>query len=134
MGRVSATSTLGDRYGTARPRRRWLVIAAAALVAVAFLGWLAWVVWAQSTPAVDSELLGFDIVDDHTATAFVSVALGDGVEARCVVRALAEDHSLVGELTFAPRDGRNDVTIRTERVATSVTLDGCTAPGQGRPR
>ena len=106
MGPVSATSTLGDRYGTARPRRRWLVIAAAALVAVAFLGWLAWVVWAQSTPAVDSELLGFAIVDDdHAATAFVSVALGDGVEARCVVRALAEDHSLVGELTFAPRTG-----------------------------
>ena len=134
MGAVSTTSTLGDRYGAARPARRWLVIGGSVVVATAFLGWLAWVVWVQSTPEVDSEFLGFSVVDDHTAVAFVSVALGDGVEARCVVRALAEDHSIVGELTFAPRDGRNDVTIRTERAATSVTLDGCTAPGQRRPR
>ena len=54
--------------------------------------------------------------------------------ASCTLRAFAEDHSTVGELAFEPVDGRNEVTLRTERRATSVTLLGCTAPGQPRPR
>jgi len=131
---VTSPSALADRYGTDRPARRRLVLALVAVVVAAFAGWLAWATWAHSTPDVDSEFLGFEVVDDHAATAFVSVALGDDVEARCLVRALAEDHSIVGELSFVPRDGRNDVTIRTERVATTVTLDGCTTAGQPRPR
>ena len=54
--------------------------------------------------------------------------------ARCVVRALADDHSVVGEVAFTPVDGRNEVVIRTERRATSADLVGCTAEGQSRPR
>jgi len=126
--------TLEDRYGTVRAGRRRLVLGVAAVVVAAFAGWLAWATWVHSTPQVDSEFLGFSVIDDNAATALVSVALDDGVEARCLVRALAADHNIVGELSFVPRDGRNDVTIRTEREATTVTLDGCTSPGQPRPR
>jgi hypothetical protein len=50
------------------------------------------------------------------------------------VEALAEDHSIVGELQFRPRSGTNEVKLRTERIATSVDLLGCTADGQKRPR
>jgi len=126
--------TLEDRYGTVRAGRRRLVLGVASVVVAAFAGWLAWATWVHSTPPVDSEFIGFSVIDDNAATAFVSVALDDGVEARCLVRALAADHHIVGELSFVPRDGRNDVTIRTERKATTVTLDGCTSPGQPRPR
>jgi hypothetical protein len=125
---------LEDRYGAARPGRRRVVQIGAGVVVAAFLGWLAWATWAQSTPPVDSEFHGFDVVDDSTTEAYVDVALRDGVTARCVVRAMADDHSLVGELAFEPADGRNEVVVRTERRATSVELVGCTAPGQNRPR
>ena len=62
------------------------------------------------------------------------MSLEDDVVASCTLRAFADDHTTVGELAFEPVDGRNEVTVRTERRATSVTLLGCTAPGQPRPR
>ena len=58
----------------------------------------------------------------------------DGVVASCTLRAFAEDHTVVGELVFAPKGGKSDQSVRTERRATSVELLGCTAPGQNRPR
>ena len=55
--------------------------------------------------------------------------------AQCVLRALAEDKSAVGEAVFTPEDsGRISVPIRTERRATAVEKVGCTADGQKRPR
>ena len=48
--------------------------------------------------------------------------------ASCLLRAIAEDHTTVGEVAFEPVDGRNEVSVRTERRATSVELVGCTAP------
>ena len=47
---------------------------------------------------------------------------------QCVLRALAEDKSAVGEAVFTPEDsGRLSVPIRTERRATAVEKVGCTA-------
>ena len=59
-----------------------------------------------------------------------------GSAASCTLRAFAEDHSTVGELrwTPGPASGREELTIRTERRATSVEGVGCTAQGQSRPR
>jgi hypothetical protein len=136
MGGMTAPTApgLADRYGAARPGRKSLVRIGAGIVVVAFLAWLGWAAWAQSTPSVDSQLHGFAVVDDATAEAYVDVAVRDDVTASCVVRAFADDHSLVGEAAFEPAAGRNDVVVRTERRATSVELVGCTAPGQSRPR
>ena len=128
------TTDLAERYGAPSPVRRRLAVAAIGLVVVVLAGWLAWTTLFHATPAVESQLAAYDIVDDNRATALVSVSLEDGTVASCTLRAFADDHSTVGELAFEPVDGRNDVTIRTERLATSVTLLGCTAPGQPRPR
>ena len=61
----------------------------------------------------------------------------DDVDATCLVRAFAEDHTVVGELSWTP-DGEaqqsDEVSIRTERRATSVELVGCTTEDQSRPR
>ena len=105
-----------------------------ASLVVVFGGWLVWATLFHASPAVESEPVAFEVLDENTARAVVSVSLEDGVVASCTLRAFAEDHSTVGELAFEPVDGRNDVTVRTERLATSVTLLGCTAPGQPRPR
>ena len=125
---------LADRYGVPSPVRRRVLVVTIAAVAAAALAWLAWTAWFHASPAVESELTSYDVVDDGSASAVVTVALADDVVATCRVRAFAEDHTTVGELAFEPVDGRNEVTLRTERRATSVTLLGCTAPGQPRPR
>jgi hypothetical protein len=135
---VTSQDSLGDRYGAPDPWRRRLVVAASALLALVFLGWLAWAVWGNATPDVDSEMVTYEVVDEHHATARVEVRLsGADVRASCVLQAVAEDHTVVGELAFTPEYGARqplELTVRTERRATSVNLVGCTAPGQPRPR
>lgn len=104
------------------------------VLGIGMLIWLAWVMWFHSTPDVTSELSTYTVVDTHTANVTVTVSLEDGVEANCKVRALADDHVVVGEQNFTPTDGRNEVSIRTERRATGVEVVGCTTPEQNRPR
>jgi hypothetical protein len=132
---VTAATDLADRYGAPGPWRRRVLVGASVVLAAAFLGWLGWTIWAQSTPEVESDLVGYDVVDEHRATAVVQIQVDDGVEASCKLRAYAEDHTVVGELSFTPAgSGQTEQTVRTERRATSVELLGCTAPGQNRPR
>ena len=135
---MSTPDTLAQRYGAPAPWRRRALWVVSAVVAVAFLGWLAWATWAHTDPEVDSGLESFSVTGEHSATARVSVRLRDAdVDARCLLRAYADDHSVVGELSFAPRYGAPQPlveTVRTERRATSVELIGCTTPDQPRPR
>ncbi len=130
--------SLARRYGAPRPVRRTLLIGCVAVVAVAFLGWLAWVTVVHSDPAVDSQIISRDIVDDHHSIAVIRVDLrDDDVVATCTVRALAEDKSIVGQVTFTPdaADGPDhEVEIATERRPTAVESLGCTTPDQPRPR
>jgi hypothetical protein len=125
---------LAERYGAPAATSRRAVVGVAVLVAVVFGGWLAWTTLFHATPVVSSEIGGWEIVDDGTVDVTVTVSLDEDVDASCVVRAYAEDHTTVGEAAFEPVDGRNEVSLRTERRATSITLLGCTAPGQPRPR
>jgi len=133
---VTTHPDLADRYGAPAPWRRRVLLVASVALAAAFLGWLGWTMWAQSTPKVESSMVGYDIVDEHSVEVTVRVDLSDDdVDASCLLRASAEDHTIVGELTFTPTgSGRTEQTVRTERRATSVELIGCTAPGQNRPR
>lgn len=132
---MSQPTDLADRYGAPSPWGRGVLVGVVVVVAAAFVGWLGWVIWDQSTPDVRSELVGYDVVDEHTANADVDVRLrADDVVASCRVRAYAEDHSVVGEAVFVPEDGRNEVGVRTERLATSVELIGCTTSDQRRSR
>lgn len=105
-----------------------------------FLGWLGWVMITHGNPAVTSSLVSFDVVDQHTATAtFTVVRRSADVEASCLLRAQAPDHSVVGELNLAVGPGGDEVstlteTLRTEREATSVSVVGCRAEGQNQRR
>ncbi len=130
----TVTTDLAARYGAPSPARRRTLLLGVGAVVLLFGGWLAWTTLFHATPAVSSEIGGWEVVDDGTVDVTVSVALEDGVTASCALRAYAEDHSTVGEVAFEPVDGTNRVEVRTERRATSVTLLGCTAPGQPRPR
>ena len=138
-GDVSADLT--DRYGSPRPWVRSALVATSVLVVAGFLGWLAWATWFFATPEIESELLSWDVVSEHEAVATVDVRYRDrDVDGTCTLRAFAEDHTVVGELTFPmPTPGVEEQepvqrSIRTERRATSVELLGCTTPTQPRPR
>ncbi len=111
-----------------------MLIGAVAVLAVVFVGWVAWIAWVNATPSVESELLGFEVESDGAVQARVVVRLEDGVVASCRVTAFADDRTTVGEVSFTPEQGRNDVTVRTDRRATSVELVGCSTPDQQRPR
>jgi hypothetical protein len=129
--------TLAERYGEPQPWRRRAVLAGSGLLGVVALSWLAWTTFFHATPEVSSELVSFDVVDDHAVDARIDVVLrGDPEElgASCLVRAISADHTVVGEASFVPVSGRNVVEVRTERRATSVESVGCTTPDQHRPR
>ncbi|NYD43000.1 DUF4307 domain-containing protein [Nocardioides panaciterrulae] len=135
---MTTSDALRERYGAPAPWRRRVTIAASAVVALAFLGWLGWAAWAHVDPQVDSDLVGWSVDGEHAATVKVSVHLHDAdVRARCLLRASAADHAIVGELSFVPRYGAPQPLVervRTERRATSIELVGCTAPGQPQPQ
>jgi hypothetical protein len=131
------SAVLAQRYGAPAPWRRRATWVVSGVVAAAFLGWLAWTIADQSTLPVESDLVSFDIVDEHASSAVVDVRVADdATNVSCLLRAFAEDHHVVGELSFTPDEGddRTEQTVRTERRATSVELIGCTADGQARPR
>jgi len=129
-----APPTLADRYARPAPWRRTAVVVGSGLLGVVALAWLAWATFAHASPDVSSELVSFEVVDDHAVTARVEVVLRDDPDATCLVRAIAADHTVVGEATFTPEAGRNTVEFRTERRATTVESIGCTTPDQRRPR
>ncbi len=135
---MSSQVVPNDRYGAPAPWRRRALIAVSVVVPLAFGGWLVWATVSNVSPDVQSQLIGFDTVDEHSSTAEVRVDFGsDDVVATCKLRAYAEDHTVVGELSFTaePAQGtRYEQTVRTERLATAVELVGCTTPDQARPR
>lgn len=130
---------LADRYGARTPRWvRLVAVLAGVPVVVVIAAMLGWAALDQGSPAAHSEVVSFQVVDEHTVTASVAVDIDPGAEdVECVLRAFAEDHATVGELTFSPDPGtsrRLEVSVRTERRATTVENVGCTAEGQDRPR
>jgi hypothetical protein len=138
---VSQQDSLTERYGAPSPVARHALVTVIVVVAAAFLGWLAWTALFHGDPDVTSEMVSSTVDDEHQVTARVDVRLDDeDVVATCLLRAIAEDHTVVGELHFDVRAGDlEDGTvlereIRTERRATSVEAVGCTTPDQQRPR
>jgi hypothetical protein len=126
---------LSERYAAPPAWRRPVTVVSVVLVAAVALAWLVWASVYQGNPKVESSLLGFDVVDAHSATARIDVTVHDpGSRPTCTVQALASDHSIVGEQTFRPTDGTNTVTVRTQRRATAVVVPGCIADGQDHPR
>jgi Domain of unknown function (DUF4307) len=135
-----AVTDLGERYGTVRDSRRRVLVAIAVLLAGACLSWVAWVVLEHGRPLVQSDLVGFETLDDHKIAATFAVVRRDAdVEAACLLRAVAADHTVVGELDVTVGPGGDTAqtlvrSVRTERAATSVDVVGCTAEGQTRRR
>ena len=130
---------LAERYGSGSHHRSNLVLAVAALAGVVLVAVTIWSFVAQADPDVRSTLRTYDIRSEHEVVAELVVVRGDAdVRATCRLHAVAEDHSTVGRAEEVVDSGATtqvlEVTIATERRAVGVVSDGCTSPGQNRPR
>jgi hypothetical protein len=130
---------LEQRYrGPSRAARAVALVAVVAMVASG-VGFVGWSVLFHSSPQVSSRLITYEIADEHEVTADIEVVReSQFTEAACRLRAVADDHTVVGEVSIPVADGPEErtlrVPIRTERRATGVELVGCTTADQPRPR
>lgn len=112
-----------------------------ATACVASGAWLVWVVSFYGSPQVTSELMSWQVIDEHEVSVQFDVDLEPGVVATCRVQTYAADHVAVGDLVVEiptdvgrPDGGLIDVRVRTIREATAVDLAGCTTEEKNRPR
>jgi len=125
------TEILAQRYGADRPRRRGLALALGGLLVGALLIWAVWAAWLQGTPAIRADLTSYDVVGTHEVKVKVAARFRDDhAGGSCLIRATAEDHTVVGELNLTAEELRDAqgswISVRTERRATTATLVRCT--------
>lgn len=124
---------MAQRYGSSRRGLTvgGVVIGAGtmigALVAVLFGAIMWWVIASNATPDTQITVVTFQVLDSHEVTTDVNVVVADDVTGTvtCTVAAGAVDGGNVGETTFTPVQGRQTITIRTDRKATTVDDKGC---------
>ncbi len=122
---------LQDRYGTANPRRRTALVVLTSVLALVFLAWLAWAAWFHSDPAIEAELTSYEVIDARTVNIKLSTRFRDAeVDGSCLIRATAEDHTIVGEVNLTVdqiKDAAgNWIPITTLNRATTVEKVRCT--------
>jgi flagellar basal body-associated protein FliL len=137
---VTHLDDLTDRYG----RRSSLAARIIALVLVVGLvagsgAYFFWVFSDRVDPEAQGDILTYDVRSDHLTVATLEVVRKtESTEATCVLSAVAQDGSVVGEVAVPVTDGpvrqTVGVEIRTERRATTVMTNGCATPGQPRAR
>jgi hypothetical protein len=120
-----------ERYGVrgAGPRRT-VVAVTAVVLAVVFGAWLGWAAWHHSHPDVAGRVESFHVVSEHEVELTLDIVRSGGFAVECVIRAQADDHSVVGEATIsleagADREVSVTPTMRTDRRASSVSLVRC---------
>ena len=125
------TEILATRYGADRPRRRGLASGLGSVFAVALLAWAIWAASSQHTDPIEADVTAYHVVSSHEVQVKVDARIhGAGTRGTCLVRATAEDHTVVGELSLTTdqlRASRGDwIPVRTERRATTADVEHCT--------
>jgi hypothetical protein len=123
--------SMAQRYGTDRPRRRWVGITLGGLLAAALFAWAVWAASSHGNEPIEAQITSYQVVDAHEIQVRVAAQFKDAdVDGSCLVRATAEDHTIVGELNLTADELRAAkgkwLPIRTERRATTATLVRCT--------
>ena len=127
-----------DRYGTGPAvRRRWVplvfgVVAVLAGLAVAYVGYQTY-----GPDEIETEQLGYTVVDDSTLTVRIKVTREDpGQPVVCFVRAMDRDSAEVGrrEVLIEPSDSgtiEQTTTVRSSSRPAAGDIFGCssTVPG-----
>ncbi|MFB8281766.1 DUF4307 domain-containing protein [Nocardia colli] len=123
-----------DRYGTRPPvQRRWLPLALGVVVVLLGCG-VAFVGYQKYGPKdLESEQLGYTVVDDSTMTIRIKVTRKDPAQpAVCFVRAMARDSVEVGrrEVLIEPSTSgtiEQTTTVKTSSRPASSSIYGCSS-------
>jgi hypothetical protein len=96
------------------------------LALIAIVGWFCWALWLALHPQVSSALEKWEAVSENEVEVTFVVRLHDK-DATPVCRVEAEDdrEEKVGRLEFTAGEGRQTITIPTERRALRVEWGDC---------
>lgn len=113
---MTTARELDERYGRTRRRRTpWIAGGAVALLAVVALGWST---VSQSMSSVDSDDLGYEVVDEHSVTVRFQVSGVQGRDVVCAIEALDEEFGVVGWKIVEIPAGESHARSLTETVPT----------------
>lgn len=113
---MTIAQKLDERYGRSRGRR-WPWITAGA-VALALVVAYAWMTVAASMSSVDSDALGFQVVDEHSVSLSFQVSGHADADLFCALEALDEEFGVVGwRIVEVPADG-SPARAMTELIPT----------------
>jgi hypothetical protein len=125
------TEITEPRYGVARPRRRRLAVVLGFVFAAALAAWAIWAAMAKGNDPIDADVTAYQVLSSHEVQVRVDAHIHDATtKATCLIRATAEDHTVVGELTLTADELRaaagDWIAVRTERRATTAEVATCT--------
>ncbi len=111
------------------------MVAAAVMVATAFVAWVVWAGLSATAPDVTAQVTGFVVPGPDKIQVEVAVAADPG-RVSCRLRALGSDRETVGVTTLrvrVPSSGRveTSVSVRTRATAVTAVLDECARSATG---
>ncbi|MDR7309327.1 hypothetical protein J2S40_000385 [Nocardioides luteus] len=123
----SDEARIATRYGRGPRRRPGILLTGLVIALIAIVGWFGWALWAALHPEVSSGLEKWEAVSENEVEVTFVVRLHDqDVEPVCTVEAEDDREETVGRLEFTAGEGRQTVTIPTERRALRVEWGDCT--------
>ncbi|NYI75784.1 DUF4307 domain-containing protein [Nocardioides panzhihuensis] len=122
----SEESRIAARYGRGPSRRPGVLIVTLAIAVVAIVGWFGWALWAALHPEVSSGLEKWEAISENEVEVTFVVRLHDkDATPVCSVEAEDDQEEKVGRLEFTAGEGRQTITIPTERRALRVEWGDC---------
>lgn len=130
---MTASAQLDARYGRSANRRkrdRILLWSGAAVFAIVLVAWVVWAGLDGSKPLIETEDIGYSVVDDHTVTVTFQVSVPVGTATSCAVEALNESFTVVGwkVIDLPPSDQYTrsfTEDLRTSELATTGLIYRC---------
>jgi Domain of unknown function (DUF4307) len=130
---MTASAQLDARYGRSANRRkrdRILLLSGAALFAIVLVAWVIWAGLDGSKPLIETEDIGYSVVDDHNVTVTFQVSVPVGTATSCAVEALNESFTVVGwkVIDLPPSDQYTrsfTEELRTSELATTGLIYRC---------
>ncbi|CAN5428601.1 hypothetical protein BH10ACT6_BH10ACT6_09510 [soil metagenome] len=116
------STALDARYGRTRGRHartRTVAIVAGAGVLMVTVAWVLWVGLFGTTASIETNDIGYTVVDPHTIDIRSQLSANPGTRVSCSIRALNEKFAIVGWKVVALPAVTERNRVFTERVRTS---------------
>jgi hypothetical protein len=96
---MTVSAELDARYGRSTSRRkrdRLLLWSGAGVFAIVLVAWVIWAGLDGSKPLIETEDIGYSVIDEHNVEVKFQVSVPTGTATSCAVEALNESFTVVG--------------------------------------